>query len=144
MPDSFVNILAAPFIKHYEFPPLFRDSHKLCRSTASHPHSFIDVTTCYKFSRHFLNFLKFILKEYVCGSQSELTYSRTGAHQSFQCHPFYVLWTMKPTSNIQESQGPISLLANIADVFSISLVKIMQRFLIAGSESEQVGKEPND
>ena len=66
---------------------------------------FQSIVSCYKPSRSILNIFEPILKAYIA--------------QSFICCLFYLLWTSVKISS-QEAKGPISLSANIADMWSFN------------------------
>ena len=117
---SSVGILALPFRPLYNnmsllYPLRFlRDSHfKYSRMPVMPPVSVI--VSCYKPSRSILNLFELILKTFTWGVPNRTTIFQDWAHQSFICCLFYLLWT-KVKILSQETKGPISLSANIADM----------------------------
>ena len=82
---------------------------------ASHAPSFKVIVSCYKPSRSILNFFELILKAYIRGVPNRTTIFQNWTHQSFMCCLFYLLWTSIKNLS-QETKGPISLSANIADM----------------------------
>ena len=121
---SSVGILALPFRPWYNNMSLLyllrflRDSLFKCpRMPAMLPVSVI--VSCYKPSRSILNLFELILKTFTRGVPNRTTIFQDWAHQSFICCLFYLLWTRVKISS-QETKGPISLSANIADVYSIA------------------------
>ena len=121
---SSVGILALPFRPLYNNMNLLyllrflRDSHFKCsRMPVMLPVSVI--VSCYKPSLSILNLFELILKTFTRGVPNRTTIFQDWAHQSFICCLFYLLWTRVKISS-QETKGPISLSANIADVYSIA------------------------
>ena len=120
---SSVGILALPFRPSYINMSLLsllcflRDSHFKCSGIpVMLPVSVI--VSGYKPSRSILNFFELILKAYTRGVPNRTTVFQDWAHQSFICCLFYLLWTSVKISSL-EAKGPISLSANIADMYSI-------------------------
>ena len=85
----------------------------------SHAPSFKVIVSCYKPSSSILNFFELILKAYTRGVPNRTTIFQDWMHLSFICCLFYLLWTSVKILS-QEAKGPISLSANIADVYSIA------------------------
>ena len=83
---------------------------------AGHAPSFKVIVSCYKPSRSILNFFELILKAYTQGVPNRTIIFQDWEHQSFLCCLFYLLWTRVKISS-QEAKGPISLSANIADMW---------------------------
>ena len=86
---------------------------------ASHAPSFKVIVSCYKPSGSILNFFELILKAYARGVPNRTTYSRTGGTSPLYAASFLPLVDKSKVSS-QEAKGPISLSANIADVYSVA------------------------
>ena len=121
---SSVGILALPFRPLYNNISLLyllrflRDSHFKCSRMPVMLLVSV-IVSCYKPSHSILNLFELILKTFTRGVPNRTTIFQDWAHQSFICCLFYLLWTRVKISS-QETKGPISLSANIADVYSIA------------------------